>query len=131
MQREDGGKLPVAVLTQALRLNQKEELKMKTDRFMKVMLVVIALLLALNCANGIRAPFLGNSTEAAAPPRFLQSGKIYHLRGGDLAGDFKVTTIEDSGWIKVTQWNMDKNQPVQAEWATSWVNIANILLIRE
>jgi hypothetical protein len=56
------------------------EVTMKTDRFMKWMLVIIALLLALNCASGIRTPPTDNSTEAAAPPRFLQQGKVYHMR---------------------------------------------------
>ena len=104
---------------------------MKIDRFVKVMLVIIALLLAINCANGIRAPFTGNSTQAAVPPRFLQQGKTYSMEaaGRNFGLGFKVVAIEDSGWIKVTQWDKGKNQPDDG--GTYWVNTANLSIIEE
>ncbi len=103
---------------------------MKTDRFMKAMLVIIALLLAANCFTGIRAPFSGNSSEAA-PPRFLQKEKIYHITLGEglTDGDFKITEIEDTGWIKVQRWDTSKNAPLSD--FQPWINTAVIATMRQ
>jgi hypothetical protein len=49
---------------------------MKIDRFMRVMLVIIALLLGAICLKDWRNPLTDNAVEAA-PPVFLQVGKKY------------------------------------------------------
>jgi hypothetical protein len=48
---------------------------MKTDRFTKVMLVIIALPLALNCANGIRTPFTGNINRSCCAAEVFAEGQ--------------------------------------------------------
>ncbi len=67
---------------------------MKIDRFVKVMLVLIAMLLALNCAKN-----LSPSSEAAAPS-FLQVGKKYVGSGGGGYTTFTIVEIQNTGWIK-------------------------------
>jgi hypothetical protein len=69
---------------------------MKIDRFVKVMLVLIAVLLALNCAKDPN----GRSVEAAAPPSFLQVGKSYMFKDY-LMAPVEVLEIQNTGWVKV------------------------------
>ena len=98
------------------------------DRFVKVMLVVIAGLLFLNCVkdmsftnsnsptnspttsrngsaqspNSTKTSFIETSVEAAPVPAFIQVGKSYHCSGGFAQGDYKVTKIDkDSGWVEI------------------------------
>jgi hypothetical protein len=67
------------------------------DRFVKVMLVLIALLLAVNFAKD-----LNSSSEAAAPPSFLQVGKSYKFTGSyNLEGE--IMEIQNTGWVKIKQ----------------------------
>lgn len=72
---------------------------MKIDRFVKVMLVLIALLLALNCAKVLNSP-----SEAAAPPAFLQVGKsyVFQTQGGNA---MEVLDIQNTGWIKAKSYD--------------------------
>lgn len=97
---------------------------MKTDRFVKVMLVIIAGLLFLNCVKDVpftssnspttsrndstqspnstktsTIPFIESSVEAAPAPAFIQVEKSYTCRG---YVSFKVKTIDknNSGWIE-------------------------------
>jgi hypothetical protein len=73
---------------------------MKIDRFVKAMLVLIALFLALSCVNGLKLP--SNSVEAAAPPSFLQVGRSYtFFPAPSLLTSFKVLEIQNTGWAKV------------------------------
>ncbi|MDT5121678.1 MAG: hypothetical protein QOC96_1160 [Acidobacteriota bacterium] len=68
---------------------------METNRFVKVTLVVIALLLAIICAKN----FIASSVEAAPPPTFIQTGKSYYGGTGTL-NTFKVLEVQSNGWIK-------------------------------
>ena len=78
---------------------------MKTDsRFVKVMLVLIASLLFLNCfKDGETSVFngiLGPKVEASAPS-FLQDGKSYSC--GGVGSGYSYTIIgreKDSAWIR-------------------------------
>jgi len=73
---------------------------MKSDRFVKVMLVVIVLLLAANCLFSIRASWM-ESSSAAVPPAFLQVGKEYRFDELNGVGTAKVLEIQSNGWVKV------------------------------
>ena len=82
---------------------------MKTDRFVKVMLVIIAGLLLLNCfkdnGGGVSVPFMETKAKASVPA-FLEVGKSYGclLQGAD-PNLFKAPRIvnidKESGWIEV------------------------------
>ena len=82
---------------------------MKIDRSVKVMLMLIVVLLALNFAKDIKlsahandnsknskSSLFENTVEAAPPPSFLQVGKSYESS----AGGFIVLEIQSTGWIK-------------------------------
>jgi hypothetical protein len=73
---------------------------MKTDRFMRVMLVLIALLLGANCLKDVRNPLTDDAVEAASPA-VIQVGKRYILGGpaGGLGG-VTIKEIDRNGWIK-------------------------------
>lgn len=75
---------------------------MKADRTLKVLLAVIALFLAINCATNL--PFSGGATTAA-PPSFLEVGKSYTMNGVGGPQQFKVLKIDNSGWINVQSGN--------------------------
>jgi hypothetical protein len=89
---------------------------MKIDRFVKSMLMLIALFLALSCVNDLKLS--SNSVEAAAPPSFLQVGKSYAFYPPPLpissgVRSAKVLEIQNTGWVKV--------QPNEGN-TTFWVN---------
>jgi hypothetical protein len=78
-----------------------QEGDMKIDRFVKTMLIVIAVLLALNCATGLRGGadaqssgakfgyihFAGDVTLGSLSPSFAQLGKEFvDLRNGNAWG---------------------------------------------
>lgn len=73
--------------------------EMKIDRFVKVMLVLIAVLLALNCAKDLESKML--SSDAAPPPSFLQVGKSYKGVWPGGSTPFTVLEVQNTGWIKV------------------------------
>ena len=70
---------------------------MKTDRFVKVMLVAIALLLLANCVKEF------SPSSSAAAPAFLQKGKSYVFTpaGTGISFGRQVIEVDSSGWIKV------------------------------
>jgi hypothetical protein len=92
---------------------------MKIDRSVKVMLAVIALLLAINCVKDFNTPSNsgGNSSvssngsfnlppiesaaEASPPPSFLQVGKSYKCASSSDGYDFRVLELQNAGWVKV------------------------------
>ena len=78
---------------------------MKIDRFVKALLVLIALLLAFNCAknqNGsLVSGTLEGSVEAAPQTSFLIVGKSYEAVGSTYQPVFKVLEVQNSGWAKV------------------------------
>ncbi len=103
---------------------------MKADRFVKIMLVVIAGLLFLNCFKGdggktISIPFLESSTVKAAPPAFIQVGKFYEFQLGILVVDGrvrgKVEKIDENGWLYIQHYSNDKWE------GHSWLNINRVL----
>lgn len=74
---------------------------MKIDRFVKVMLVIIAVLLGLNCVkdngSGSSIPFIETKAKATVPA-VIQVGKSYGFRG---LGQVKIKSIDkESGWIQ-------------------------------
>jgi hypothetical protein len=92
------------------------------DRFVKVMLVIIAGLLFLNCVkdvsftnsnssttsrngstqspNPTKPSFIETSVGAAPAPSFIQVGKKY--RFGESSYIYRVTAVDkESGWIKI------------------------------
>src|SRR5947209_234315 len=81
-------------------LNLSRRLKMKIDRFVKLMLVLIALLLALNCTKDLNL-----SSEAAALPSFIQVGKAYNFSGFHAT----VLEIQSSGWLKTDAGWVNRN----------------------
>ncbi len=78
---------------------------MKTDRFVKVMLVIIAGLLALNIfksnLNEFATPFLETKIEANAPA-FIQVGKTYSCSvTGRPSQNYEIKQIDkENGWIE-------------------------------
>ena len=72
---------------------------MKTDRFVKVMLVIIAGLLLLNCID--KGSVISPPIKANAPA-FLETNKTYECANpGGLSVSYKITKIDkDSGWIE-------------------------------
>ncbi|MDX2212871.1 MAG: hypothetical protein SFY66_06235 [Oculatellaceae cyanobacterium bins.114] len=107
---------------------------MKFDRFTKVVLVLIALLLAQNCAQNLgNPPIIGRPADAAEPPKFLQVGEIYlvvYSLGGQQV--IKILEIESTGWIKFAAMNYDyeSDQYVQESYE-KWVSPYAILTISE
>ncbi|HKX28544.1 MAG TPA: hypothetical protein VJ302_12660 [Blastocatellia bacterium] len=91
---------------------------MHTDRFVKVMLVLVASLLLLNAVINF------SPSSAAAPPPFLQKGSLYKL---DRTTPVRVLEVDESGWVKVQEINA-AGQPVDNQFANSsyWIN-TNIL----
>ena len=123
---------------------------MKIDRFVKVMLVLIALLLALNCAKDINLPsnnsgsgnsvgtsntsdrvsnptIFENTVEAATPPSFLQVGKSYLGVIENSRFEFKALEIQNSGWVKI---QLVKGN-IYDEGETVWLNPSGFLYIKE
>jgi hypothetical protein len=76
---------------------------MKIDRFVKSMLVLIALFLALSCVNGfnLSSNARGTSVEAAAPPSLLLVGKSYEFSPQVASGPAEVLEIQNTGWVRV------------------------------
>lgn len=66
---------------------------MKTDRFAKVMLVIIAGLLLLNCFkdNGEESSIFSGTKVEASVPTFIQVGKSYNFYRGS---DEKIIAID-------------------------------------
>lgn len=111
---------------------------MQTDRFFKISLIGIILLLALNCiktdSSSISIPFIETKAKATVPA-FLQVGKSYYFRlqviGGDMNNghaifyNAKVTNIDkESGWVRV-EWNeVDYNN--KSNTYNSWINLNQV-----
>ena len=79
---------------------------MKTDVFVKVMLVIIAVLLFLNCvkdngSGGISVPFLEAKAKAAAPA-FIQVNKTYKCNvASRTSQNYEIKQIDkENGWIE-------------------------------
>lgn len=100
---------------------------MKTDRFVKIMLVIIAGLLVLNCfkdngSDGISIPFLETEVNASVPA-FIQKDKTY-ICSSDIQPlvSAKVLQIDsNSGWIEI-------NSPSTGN---TWVNSNSLSNCRE
>ncbi|WP_373515710.1 hypothetical protein [Persicitalea sp.] len=100
------------------------------DRFVKVMLLVIAGLLLLNCFKGDGGGLsdVVGPTVGASVPKFVEEGKYYSclIPSMDTPMDikwhrqFKIEAVErESGWVRVRYYNDAKN-----EWAGyNWLNI--------
>ncbi len=99
---------------------------MKTDRFVKAMLVIIAGLLLLNCfkdnGGGISVPFLETKAKASVPA-FIQKGNSYEcynpvtLYSMQKEGGDKIIQIDsDSGWIEAEG----------KTWGKRWINTAHL-----
>jgi hypothetical protein len=103
---------------------------MKTDKFVKMMLVVIASLVLLNCfkdnGDGISVPFIETKVKASVPP-FIQVGKTYSCsslepRLAPGRSEFTVNNIDkDSGWI-----NTDGYFDSSGYKVNGWLNSANL-----
>ena len=108
---------------------------MKTDRFVKVILVIIAGLLFLNCVkevsfnnsnspttsrngstqspNPTKTSIIETSVDAAPVPAFFQVGKTYNCgvlyqQAGLNYGDSEITIVnidKESGWIQTKTGN--------------------------
>jgi hypothetical protein len=109
------------------------------DRFVKIMLVVIAGLLFLNCvkdngSGGVSIPFLETKARATVPP-FIQVGKSYVCEGVvgissiassggqniEIYENYKITQIDsNSGWIEA----QNASEKI-------WVNSANLANCQE
>jgi hypothetical protein len=106
------------------------------------MLVLIAVLLALNCVRDLNhssesgsskniassnsaergaSSVFESSVEAAAPPSFLQVGKVYKASG--YMSPIKVLKIDNSGWIYI---EAGSTQPYR-----EWLNTNQIANIQE
>ncbi len=97
--------------------------KMKTDRFVKVMLVIIAGLLLLNCfkdnGGGISDVFGTKAKATATAPAFLEKGKTYRCYS-NVGLDYEILEVDkESGWIKA-------NYILGANPSTEWINTANL-----
>ena len=118
---------------------------MKTDRFVKVMLVIIAGLLFLNCVkdvsftnsnspanapttsrngstqspNPTKTSFIETSVEAASVPAFIQVGKTYSCMGegplNSIEGEKIVQIDANSGWIEK-----------ESNSGRRWINVARL-----
>jgi len=77
---------------------------MKFDRFTKLLLAAITLLLAMNFA--IYLPLSGGSTQAS-PPAFLQVGKTVNL--GGITGEVQILKVDPSGWVFIKKLNTSAN----------------------
>ena len=93
---------------------------MRIDRFLKVLLVTIALLLAINCFTGIRTPLTDSVANADAAPSFIQVGKVYVINDGQYR--IKILKIGTSGWVYV------ENQTARV---TRWENTNQISSLTE
>ena len=91
---------------------------MKTDRFVKVMLVIIAGLLLLNCFNngsGIFPP-----KAKASVPAFIQVGNSYSCGGAgmlyNITKEDQIMQIDsNNGWIEIN-----------GKLGKRWINAANL-----
>ncbi len=87
---------------------------MKTDRFVKAMLVIIAGLLFLNCIDNGSVI----SPTKASTPAFLQVGKTYNCSGVGAGYEYTIiSTDKESGWIRAKA----KSNGIQPD-SESWVN---------
>ena len=94
---------------------------MKIDRFVKSMLVLIALFLALSCVNGLNlsANARGAAVEAVAPAGLLIVGKSYEFSPAVVSGAAEVLEIQNTGWIRVRDPRVGSGR---ASSASFWVN---------
>jgi hypothetical protein len=102
---------------------------MKTDRFVKVMLVIIAGLLFLNCVkdngSGGVSDILGTKIKASVPA-FMEQGKIYYCQSAG-GHTYTVSSIDkESGWIRAKA----KSSTFEAE-GDVWVNTSLLYDCRE
>lgn len=100
------------------------------DKFVKLMLIVIAGLLVLNYFKGQAAssiPFFESSAQASAPP-FIKVGESYNFNfNGPGYGDVKVLQIDTSGWIKAQELDFNGNPRGQE----FWINGSQITAVRQ
>ena len=118
---------------------------MKVDRCVKIMLVVIAGLLLLNCVkdlpilnsnsnsanstNSTSTPFLEIPVKASVLPAFIQKGKVYNFvyshygqNGYPDIDKGKVLEIDkDSGWLYIEFY--ESNKPTGK---VKWANIDHV-----
>jgi hypothetical protein len=75
---------------------------MKTDKFIKGLLVIISLLLVFNL---FKAKLSSDEAKTSASvPLFFQVGNSYYCESALPQSDFQVTDIDQSnGWIKTTE----------------------------
>jgi hypothetical protein len=94
---------------------------MKIDRFVKSMLVLIALFLALSCVNGLNwsSNARGASVEAAAPTSLLLVGKSYEFLPAVASGPAEVLEIQNTGWVRVRDPRVGSSR---ASSTSFWVN---------
>ncbi len=121
---------------------------MKTDRFVKIVLVIIVGLLFLNCFkdNGSsKIPGIFGTKVQATAPAFLQKGKSYCFNkqgsgaGGYNALPYKILEIDsNSGWLNVQEYQSSLLKPCSSENVgkatlgdSYWVNTATFDFISE
>lgn len=93
---------------------------MKIDRFVKVMLVIIAGLLFLNCFNN--GPDILSRKAKAVIPGFMETGKTYSCGGVGPGYLYTVISVDkDSGWIRAKT----KSNGIGGD-SEQWVNTAKL-----
>ena len=102
---------------------------MKTDRFIKIVLVFIALLLAANYFPGVRTPLTDSIAYASSTGSFMHVGHVY-CRANDFAAckngiqpSFKFLKASFNGWIYVED---EGNVP-----ARYWLNLNQVGILVE
>ena len=120
---------------------------MKVDRFVKIMLVVIAGLLLLNCVkdlpilnsnsnsatstNSTATPFLETSAKASVMPAFIEKGKVYNFlysqygQSGfpDIERGKVLEIDKDSGWLYIEFYDPNTNKSTGR---AKWTNIDHV-----
>ena len=102
---------------------------MKIDRFTKIMLMIILLLLAINISTTIRTPLTGTVAYADPAPSFIQVGKSYS--GTTMI--YKVIKIGTAGWIyaDITEPSRNPYFPSARQFGKKWVNTNQITELTE
>jgi hypothetical protein len=95
---------------------------MKIDRFTKILLAVIALLLAANVSTTILTPLTDRVAYADPAPSFIKVGQSYS-NNSDGIFRFKVLKIGTSGWVYVV--DQDRHG------TNKWVNTNQLELLYE
>ena len=106
---------------------------MKIDRFTKIMLMIILLLLAINISTTIRTPLTGTVAYADPAPSFIQVGKIYRDGMGGEGNTYKVIKIGTAGWIyaDITEPSRNPYFPSARQFGKKWVNTNQITELTE